>query len=182
MKTWDDAIKASDALVNGQEAEWRTIKGHHIAIGENGEIVAGGIPNTSIGAKQKLNNAIESANSQQNKNWVSMSKQDREDFSKKAFEKYGEMTLKDPELVEKVEEASKAFKKIKKEYDKNSEFSEELFSEFKKAFECVEYGDFGKKWQSMLNKYFGSDRDSIEFLEALRRTNSAEDIEDHFSR
>lgn len=54
LKTFRE-VKVKDDKVNGKEAEWRTIKGHHIAVGEGGEVVAGGVPGTNIGAKQSGN-------------------------------------------------------------------------------------------------------------------------------
>ena len=43
-----------------------------------------------------------------------MSKEERKSAESAAFEKYGDMTIKDRELKQKIEEASNTFKEIKK--------------------------------------------------------------------
>ena len=34
-------FKTCDAMVNGKEADWKTVRGQHVAFGANGELVAG---------------------------------------------------------------------------------------------------------------------------------------------
>lgn len=50
MNVYKDITKifTKDEEVNGEEAEWKTVKGNHIAVGEGGEIVAGGVPGTDL--------------------------------------------------------------------------------------------------------------------------------------
>lgn len=50
MNVYTDIVKifTRDEEVNGEEAEWKTVNGNHIAVGEGGEIVAGGVPGTDL--------------------------------------------------------------------------------------------------------------------------------------
>lgn len=149
---------------------------------KNGEIVAGGIPNTNIGANHNSKvDASKSSNKTGKKSWSEMSKEERKSAESVAFEKYGDMTIKDRELKQKIEEASNTFKEIKKSYNKTGEIPDELFDNFKKSFLCVEMGDYGRDgWKKMLNNKFGKEHNDVEMLNVLRKSNSAIDVENFF--
>lgn len=53
---YKDIVKVftKDEEVNGKEANWKTVKGHHIAVGKGGEIVAGGVPGTDLDKGKKV--------------------------------------------------------------------------------------------------------------------------------
>lgn len=179
-----EPIRTKDAKVNGEEAEWRTLKGHHVAVGENGEIVAGGIPNTNIGANHNTKvDASKSPDKSGKKGGKSWSKLSQEDRDKRRREIRSEAYLSkpnDPKIAKNINKAVEAYKNIKDKVKKKEKITEKEFDEWKENSNYIDYADFGgyKKRDSWMKKNLGRSRldEKLDFI--LNRANTLNDIEE----
>lgn len=172
-------VKTIDAQVNGQEADWKTLKGHHVAIGENGEIVAGGIPNTGIGANHNSKiDASKSPDKNKGKSWSKLTSKEREERKKDLFSQIHGRKPNDPKIAKNINKAVEAYKNIKDKVKNHEKITEEEFDEWKENSLYIEFADFGgySKFNSWMNKNLGKSRLDQKLDFVLRRSNTLNDI------
>lgn len=122
MSTW-----TADAEVNGKEANWITIKGHKVAIGEGGNVVAGGVPGTNIG---KNNSKTSKSKEEKNENghtisqWFKRNLSDLED----SLSDYPPSEMEEKDYSEYLKEAG---------FSVNKENIEKCKEEYKKAYNKI---------------------------------------------